>query len=85
MPKVSSLAVFTAGNKILCDISYGDTVWSPLVTDTARLLNLSSPILDRSHVFRRRADENKPSSSVTLSLLNQANFFSSMVSGTIAD
>ena len=55
VPKVSSLAVFIAGNKILCDVSYRDTVWSPLVTHTARLLNLSSPILDQCHVFRRRA------------------------------
>ena len=29
--------------------------------DTARLLNLLSPILDRSHVFRRRTDENERS------------------------
>ena len=29
--------------------------------NTARLLNLSPPILDRSHVFRRRADENERS------------------------
>ena len=62
-----SLAVLIAGNKLMCDVSYRDAVCSQLVTIQhyyCRLLNLSSPILDQSHVFRRRTDENEPSPAV---------------------
>ena len=49
-----SLAVLIAGNKLMCDVSYRDAVCSQLVTIQhyyCRLLNLSSLILDQSHVF----------------------------------
>ena len=62
-----SLAVLIAGNKLMCDVSYRDTVCSQLMTIQhyhCRLLNPSSPILDQSHVYRRRTDENEPSPAV---------------------
>ena len=54
-----SLAVLITGNKLLCNVSYRKTLFVLRLWpfNTTRLLNLSSPILDRNHVFRRRADE----------------------------
>ena len=54
-----SLAVLITGNKLLCNVSYRKTLFVLRLWpfNTTRLLNLSSPILDRNHVFRCRTDE----------------------------
>ena len=52
-----SLVLLVARSNLLCNFRYTLSVLCLWPFNTARLLNLSSPIVDLSHVFRRRADE----------------------------